>query len=334
MDESEDDENGEERLKAHRIDYPEHETQYNETKMMVTHCIERDCCEKLVSYEIKQALGQGQFGTVYKCSHTPDDIIDPRAQDVLENVKSLFTTKGNMRTLILMFGLSTEKDDDTLDLITKFQAGQRIDISDVKNLLDKLETNSTLSPEIALLRTKLFDIYSPIAEMYNTDPNSLASVPQKCTQYALKIQSSDYEWKNEIWALQLLNKANFRAVPKLIDYWQCGRQYFLVMDLIIGKRLKDFDRAKLVVPPMKNKIIELVKNLEEMNRLGVFHNDVHGGNYMWDENKQRFMIIDFGLSSAKPRNGGPDAEIIFSPMFALGWRDFNEIKKEVEELNV
>jgi len=150
---------------------------------------------------------------------------------------------------------------------------------------------------------------------------------QVCSKFALKVQSTKQEWENEIWALKLLNKKRFAPVPTLVDYWMCQKEYFIVMDLILGERLYDLANKNQLITK-KTQIIDLVENLKEMNRLGVYHNDVHDKNFFWDSQKQQFVIIDFGWATSTPNNGPdwPDWKLVFAKDFALDDNRLSNIK--------
>lgn len=125
--------------------------------------------------------------------------------------------------------------------------------------------------------------------------------------YAMKIMAEPEHWRREVKALIKLNKAKFHAAPTLVDYWYCtdragykyhrDEKYFIVMtyipdaitlDDLFDDQGRKFSKNQLIA------LLELKDNIEKMHALGIYHNDLHAKNIVW--NGTMFMIIDFGLA--------------------------------------
>lgn len=56
----------------------------------------------------------------------------------------------------------------------------------------------------------------------------------------------------------------------------------------------------LPVLEVKHYIYELLLGLKELKSLGIYHRDIKPGNFLYNIEKKRGLIIDFGLAEIDP----------------------------------
>lgn len=71
----------------------------------------------------------------------------------------------------------------------------------------------------------------------------------------------------------------------------------LAMELKAGKPIRQVDGRK-----NKDQLVDdLLKARKEIHMRGVAHNDMHGGNLLYDDAKKKLNVIDFGLAQVSPK---------------------------------
>jgi len=99
--------------------------------------------------------------------------------------------------------------------------------------------------------------------------------------------------EDEVRIANKLKEVGYQNSPKIVAV---GKNR-IAMEKIKGLPLKRVDRDKL--PLLKPKVLEAAKKLGE---IGISHNDLHSGNFIYNEGEDKVYIIDYGLSEDR----GPD----------------------------
>lgn len=91
--------------------------------------------------------------------------------------------------------------------------------------------------------------------------------------------------------------------PNIVEFiWNdrtVNGQFFTLMEFLDGENLKDYARGDLSLPSTKifQMGTEILSALVEMQKKELLHRDIKPQNIVWD-NKKRFVLIDFNVSSA------------------------------------
>lgn len=148
-----------------------------------------------------------------------------------------------------------------------------------------------------------------------------------CDEYALKRMMLDPEDEdvnivNEVMMMSKLLRNGIR-VPKLYDAWICNGFGYILMQKLSGPTLRELiiTRELKINTDRWNKFIRyLSHDIPKMNEVGVFHNDLHDENVLWDNVTKEFYTIDFGLAKDKP----------FPPYnYPKNWTDFQYLKAKI-----
>jgi predicted Ser/Thr protein kinase len=91
----------------------------------------------------------------------------------------------------------------------------------------------------------------------------------------------------EVGALIKLSKLGIS--PKIFYYNKENMVYVIEK---LDYNLHEMIKKKMIKPKHINKLIEVLKKLQETN---IKHNDLHSGNIMYSKSKNKFYIIDLGL---------------------------------------
>ncbi|HKK08340.1 MAG TPA: serine/threonine-protein kinase [Gemmatimonadota bacterium] len=83
---------------------------------------------------------------------------------------------------------------------------------------------------------------------------------------------------------------------------------YLVMQYVKGRTMEERLEAegRLPVPEATAVLAEVASALAAAHGNGIVHRDVRAGNVMWDEEKRRALLTDFGIAAVLDA-GGPDA---------------------------
>jgi hypothetical protein len=101
--------------------------------------------------------------------------------------------------------------------------------------------------------------------------------------------------EDEVRIANKLKEKGYQNSPKVIAV---GNKR-IAMEKISGLPLKRVAKDKQ--PIIKSKVLEAAKQLGE---LGISHNDLHWGNFIYNEDEDKVYIIDYGLSEDKETNFG------------------------------
>ena len=56
-----------------------------------------------------------------------------------------------------------------------------------------------------------------------------------------------------------------------------------------------------IIEEVKHYIFELLVGLKNLKELGIYHRDIKPGNFLYNPDTRRGMIIDFGLAEIDPK---------------------------------
>jgi eukaryotic-like serine/threonine-protein kinase len=93
---------------------------------------------------------------------------------------------------------------------------------------------------------------------------------------------------------QALSHLNHPSLPRVIDYFEEGTSYCLVMDYIVGQRLDTLINAGLPEQAVLNYADQLLDVLAYIHRQGILHRDIKPQNIIVQPDG-RPMLVDFGL---------------------------------------
>jgi len=109
-------------------------------------------------------------------------------------------------------------------------------------------------------------------------------------------------------------------VIKYYGYYEDENYYYLVTEAIYGKEIKEREIKAVVKENVLEFIKQIVKGLGCIHDSGAAHNDISLGNIMYDNTKQMYYFIDFGLSCVNSECHGvePGSSYYSAPEFLLG----------------
>ncbi len=83
---------------------------------------------------------------------------------------------------------------------------------------------------------------------------------------------------------------------------------YLVMQYVKGRTMEERLKAegRLPVPEATEVLAEVASALAAAHEKGIIHRDVRPGNVLWDEEKRRALLTDFGIAAVLDA-GGPDS---------------------------
>ncbi|MFC1771611.1 serine/threonine-protein kinase [Candidatus Margulisiibacteriota bacterium] len=160
---------------------------------------------------------------------------------------------------------------------------------------------------------------------------------------AIKVQSSSLleDFVREIQMMQILNKNGVSGIGKMLFFAKSKEKYLLAMEYIEGKNLGSaFSKNNLNLINKIELLIDIAKNLEEIHKSGITHNDLKPDNIMVNKNRQLSKICDFGTSKDnklypdKITRGTPIYESPESKRFEIMNNFIDEQKKDVYSLAV
>jgi len=111
-------------------------------------------------------------------------------------------------------------------------------------------------------------------------------------EYVLKSQKADSSFRNEVQALEELQKT--KDVPKLYAAWTCGGVGYIVLEQLFQESC----------PSKEETFKQLKKSLDNFKKYGWLHVDIHDENYMCTK-EGKVVPIDFGWA-AKNTTGKDD----------------------------
>ncbi len=93
------------------------------------------------------------------------------------------------------------------------------------------------------------------------------------------------------------------SIIHIYDYWKKGNSYYIVMEYVSGKTLKEILCQTFSFPGPEGLIVfyEIVKALEYAHNQGIVHRDLKPANIMISE-EGRLKILDFGIAHVVEKN--------------------------------
>jgi serine/threonine protein kinase len=135
--------------------------------------------------------------------------------------------------------------------------------------------------------------------------------------------TSAMEFFNEVESLEKV--ISCPNIIKYYGYYEDENYYYLVTEAIYGKEIKEREIKGVIRKDILEFVKQIVKGLSCIHDSGVAHNDISLGNIMYDNTKQIYLFIDFGLSCVNGECDGiePGNSYYSAPEFLLSK---NEIK--------
>ncbi|PSF31689.1 serine/threonine protein kinase [Aphanothece hegewaldii CCALA 016] len=137
------------------------------------------------------------------------------------------------------------------------------------------------------------------------------------------IQEATRLFKQEAETLKKLS--DNPQIPKIIDYFEEDKQFYLIQELIQGQTLTT--QLQPNQPWSETQVIELLKDclkiLEYIHHLGVIHRDVKPDNLMIRQQDKKLVLIDLG--SVKEFN--PQQSHLISQTIAIGTRGYMPLEQ-------
>ena len=84
-------------------------------------------------------------------------------------------------------------------------------------------------------------------------------------------------------------------VVQLVGVWRVGGDVILAMPYIHHCKFIDLV-AKIELEEVKLYIANLLSALEHIHKLGIIHRDIKPSNFLYDRQKKKFSLVDFGLA--------------------------------------
>jgi serine/threonine-protein kinase len=102
---------------------------------------------------------------------------------------------------------------------------------------------------------------------------------------------------------KVISSLRYDSIIHIYDYWKKGNSYYIVMEYVSGKTLKEILHQTSFFPKTEGLIIfyEILKALEYAHNQGVVHRDLKPANIMISE-EGRLKILDFGIAHVVEKN--------------------------------
>ena len=158
------------------------------------------------------------------------------------------------------------------------------------------------------------------AEIIECGPRKEKHQSNECQRFALKkiakkliFENKEHEYPKQFWVSEyeilkhLHNTLKIKSVPIVYDYWECPEYYYIKMQLLSNITLDSIltrlnpEGINKVEKTLKvnliDKIAIFLDEVLEMNKAGIYNNDLHFENILWDVTTKKFYMIDFGLAT-------------------------------------
>lgn len=142
-----------------------------------------------------------------------------------------------------------------------------------------------------------------IFEAYHRDTWEKVALKKIKSAYQTSSESDERIRKRFMRECSLQANLQHPNIVKVYDYGVCGRDIFLVTQLIEGETLQQLvEREKHdarayhqnVVPPLLEQMVKICEAVDYAHRNGIIHRDINPSNIMIDD--RQIWIMDFGLA--------------------------------------
>ena len=109
--------------------------------------------------------------------------------------------------------------------------------------------------------------------------------------------------------IQNFTSERVEGIPRIHCLYYYNKRYYMVMDKVEGKTLRNLQSDSLDINTQKNIVKIIQKKLQQLHSIGVAHMDPHDSNVMVSSDYQKVFLIDFGLSKFKPETADINKEL-------------------------